>query len=99
MLFFDAYRMYKKKYWAQERPILCELQSVLMFFDMLTTCTQKKYWAQEQRILRKLQMCSEVCLFFMTVENEGNTYTHILYIYIYMMFMHFVKLKFTDEDV
>ena len=70
-----------------------------MFFDMLTTCTRKKYWAQEQRILCKLQMCSEVCLFFMTVENEGNTYTHIYYIYIYMMFMHFVKLKFTDEDV
>ena len=54
-------------------------------FLMLTTCTQKILGTGTTNFVRVSDLCSEVCLLFMTVENET--------------FMRFVKLKFTGEDV
>ena len=62
-------------------------------FLMLTTCTQKILGTGTTNFVRVSDLCSEVCLLFMTVENEKK------HIYIYMMFMRFVKLKFAGEDV
>ena len=60
-------------------------------FLMLTTCTQKILGTGTTNFVRVSDLCSEVCLLFMTVENEKK--------HIYMMFMRFVKLKFAGEDV
>ena len=48
-------------------------------FLMLTTCTQKILGTGTTNFVRVSDLCSEVCLLFMTVENEKK---HI-YIYIY----------------
>ena len=62
------------------------------FFDAYHMYT-KKYWAQEQPILCGFQICvlRFVCCLWLWKTKRN--------IYIYMMFMRFVKLKFTGEDV
>ena len=47
--------------------------------------TKKILGTGTTNFVRVSDLCSEVCLLFMTVENET--------------FMRFVKLKFTGEDV
>jgi hypothetical protein len=63
------------------------------FFDAYHMYTKKILGTGTTNFVRVSDLCSEVCLLFMTVENETK------HIYIYMMFMRFVKLKFTGEDV
>ena len=46
-------------------------------FLMLTTCTQKILGTGTTNFVRVSDLCSEVCLLFMTVENE----TKHIYIY------------------
>ena len=63
------------------------------FFDAYHMYTKKILGTGTTNFVRVSDLCSEVCLLFMTVENETK------HIYIYMMFMRFMKLKFTGEDV
>ena len=61
------------------------LGNCFRFFDAYHMHTKKILGTGTTNFVRVSDLCSEVCLLFMTVENET--------------FMRFVKLKFTGEDV